>query len=82
MEGKVENRYNGRVCSRVQGILWVGYWRAGGKQYVQSDLLCTIDVIDGSRTAEVAYHGVLHRPQKRLRHIVLHCYHQQAAPLG
>ena len=82
MEGKVENRYNGRVCSRVQGILWVGYWRAGGKQYVQSDLLCTIDVIDGSRTAEVAYHGVLHHPQQSLIHRVRPCDHHQASPLG
>ena len=81
-EGKVENRYNGRVSSGLQGLLWVGYWVTGGRRYVQSALGSKIYVLAGDGTENVAYGGVIHHPQQRLSHRVRHCCQHQAAPMG
>ena len=82
VEGKGENRYNGRVCSGLQGLLWVEYWDTVGRRYVQSALGRSIYVLADNGMEEVAYLGVIHHPQKRLSHRLRNCYHQHAAPLG
>ena len=64
VEGKGENKYNSRVCSGLKGLLWVGYWGIGWRQYVQSALVRSIYVLADNGTVDVAYRGVLHHPPK------------------
>ena len=66
---KGETSYNGRLCARLGGLLWVGYGGKGRRRYLQSALGHTIYVPSGNRTADLVCRRVLHHLRWGLDHI-------------